>query len=211
MPSFKDQLERVYCSADPAALRQAYHEWARSYDGDLSAAGYAYFNLAPALIARHVPDNASRLLDAGVGTGRIGYFLSLLGYRNLTGIDLSDDMLAMARATGAYTDLQQMDLGARLSFPDASFDAAYTFGAFTTGHAPPRGYRELVRVTRPGGLLLLTVTESARSDDGFGAALDDLQRDNAIELIAQTAPFAVFPYDAAERDLLARADVYRVR
>lgn len=210
MASFRQQLERVYHSANPAALRQAYHEWARSYDGDLSAAGYAYFNLGPALIARHVPDQASRLLDAGAGTGRIGYFLSLLGYRNLTGIDLSDDMLAMARATGAYATLRQMDLGERLDFPDGTFDATYTFGAFTTGHAPPRGYRELVRVTRAGGPLILVLTDTARTNDGFGAVLDELLQSGALELVTQTPPFAVFPYDPDEYELRARADVYRV-
>ena len=211
MSSFKDKLERVYQSGhDQQALQQAYQDWAMSYDADLAAAGYAYFSLAPAIVAQHVRDSKARILDAGVGTGRIGEFLALLGYDNITGIDLSDDMLQLARARQAYKDLQRMDLGQRLAFADNHFDAVYTFGAFTTGHAPPQGYRELVRVTRASGFLILALTDHARAGSGYGELLDSLSEEGALERIAQTPAFEVFPFDPAEQGHLARVDVYRV-
>ncbi|MCB1713937.1 MAG: class I SAM-dependent methyltransferase [Candidatus Competibacteraceae bacterium] len=211
MSAFKDKLDRVYQSGhDQQALQQAYRDWANSYDTDLAAAGYAYFTLAPALVAHYVSDTKSRILDAGVGTGRIGEFLALLGYEAITGIDLSDDMLAVARVRQVYSELRRMDLGQRLHFEDDSFDAVYTFGAFTTGHAPAHGYRELVRVTRPGGYLILALTDHARTTSGYGAMLDTLSDEGAISRIAQTPAFEVFPFDPAEQGHLARVDVYRI-
>jgi len=212
MPSLQDKLEQVYQSGhDQAALQQAYRGWAASYDADLAAAGYAYFTLAPAMVAHYVPDTGARILDAGSGTGRIGESLALLGYRHMTGIDLSEDMLALARSRRVYSELHHMDLGQRLDFADNSFDAVYTFGAFTTGHAPPEGYRELVRVARAGACLILALTDTARVSSGYGAVLEALGEEGAIERIAQTPLFEVFPFDPVEQGHLARVDVYRVR
>ena len=211
MASFKDNLDRVYQSAnDQQALQRAYKDWAASYDAELAAAGYAYFSIAPAAVARHLPDTTAKILDAGVGTGHIGAFLALLGYRNITGIDLSDDMLAVARRRNVFAELRQMDMGQRLDFPDHHFDAVYTFGAFTTGHAPPHGYRELVRVCKSSGRLILALTDHARADSGYGAELDALSAEGVIERIAQTPVFEVFPFDPAEQGHLARVDVYRI-
>ena len=76
---------------------------------------------------------------------------SLLGYRALTGVDLSPEMLARAEARGVYRELRAMDLGARLDFADDRFAAATALGVLTPGHAPPTALDELLRVTRPGG------------------------------------------------------------
>ena len=208
MTSLSDHLARVYGSTDPDTLQRAYQDWARSYNADLAAVGYAYPQLLPALITRHVPDTASRILDAGAGTGWIGGLLQTLGYHNLSGIDLSADMLAVARTTGAYRELRRMNLAERVDFDDASFAACYSVGTFTPGHAPPHGLRELARVVRPGGCLVLTLTEPAWAD--YGAVLEKLCEENRLALVERTPPFPVFPYSPEERHLLARLEVHRV-
>lgn len=210
MSPLSQHLCRVFGAEGTNDLDRAYRDWAVSYDRDLAAAGYAYFQLLPAVIARHVR-RGERLLDAGVGTGRLGALLRLLDYRDLTGVDHSSDMIQVARTTRAYDTLRRMDLGQRLDLPDDHFGATVTAGAFTTGHAPPHGFPELVRVTRTGGRLVIALNETARTRDGFGAALDELVRSDSLELLEQTPPFAVFPYDPDEHDLRARIDVYAVR
>ncbi|CAN5922115.1 hypothetical protein BH23ACT10_BH23ACT10_10910 [soil metagenome] len=209
MSPLNQHLSRVYGAQDTDDLDRAYRDWAVDYDRDLAAAGYAYFQLVPAVIVRHVASDG-RLFDAGVGTGRLGTFLRLLGYDDLTGVDHSADMIAIARTTGAYHTLRQMDLGQPLDLPDDHFSATYTAGTFTTGHAPPHGFTELARVTRPGGRLIVALTEVARERDGFGAVLEQLTATRALELVEQTPAFPVFPYDPDESDIQARIDVYEV-
>jgi ubiquinone/menaquinone biosynthesis C-methylase UbiE len=103
-----------------------------------------------------------RILDAGCGNGR--YSRHLLRHADadavLTAFDLSFNMLVRARhrlgggrATFAAADLT------RLPYLDSTFDAVVC--GWVLEHLPdPRpGLLELARVMKPGGKLLLMVTE----------------------------------------------------
>lgn len=96
------------------------------------------------------------VLEAGVGTGR-----NIDVYppgTTLTGIDLSARMLARAarraRALGRAIGLQRADVQ-RLPFPDATFDTATATCVFCSVPDPVAGLRELRRVVKPGGHVLL--------------------------------------------------------
>jgi len=102
------------------------------------------------------------ILDAGCGNGRYSRFLlqHADAEARITAFDLSPNMLQRARRrltsdriTFAVADLT------RLPYPDAMFDAAVC--GWVLEHLPdPRlGLRELARVLRPGGRLLLLTTE----------------------------------------------------
>ncbi len=102
------------------------------------------------------------ILDAGCGNGR--YSLYLLRHADpdarLTAFDLSVNMLARARRrlAGDRVTFAAADL-TRLPYPDAAFDAVVC--GWVLEHLPdPRpGLRELARVMRSGGKLLLMCTE----------------------------------------------------
>ena len=104
-------IEKVYAATSDAALRGLYDEWAASYDADMQQVGYLHVPVITGLVARHLPSRAAAILDAGVGTGAIGNILSILGYNNLSGLDMSEGMLAVARARGCYVDLRLGVLG----------------------------------------------------------------------------------------------------
>ena len=97
-----------------------------------------------------VPDG--RVLEVGVGTGKnIPYYPS---EAMITGIDLSEGMLAQARrradAMGRDVDLRRMD-AQHLAFADDSFDTAVATFVFCSVPIPIQGLRELGRVVRSGG------------------------------------------------------------
>ena len=77
------------------------------------------------------------------------------------------------RAKGAYDRLAEGDLTARLPFEDARFAGCVCAGVFTTGHVGAEGLDELLRVLRPGGVLVLTVKDRTWGD-GFAARVDAL-------------------------------------
>jgi ubiquinone/menaquinone biosynthesis C-methylase UbiE len=120
------------------------------------------------------PDPASlhRVLDIGCGPG--GWILEaarLYPHMNLTGIDISWRMIEYARAETQARKLTDgveflvMDALRPLEFPDASFDlvnlrAGASFLLVTDW---PRLLNEMLRVTRPGGIVRVTdngVTQS---------------------------------------------------
>ena len=100
--------------------------------------------------------DGNRVLEVGVGTGKnVSYYPSGV---QVTAVDLSDKMLERAQRRAqeldSEVDLRLMD-AQRLSFPDATFDAAVASFVFCSVPDPVLGLRELGRVVRPGGQILL--------------------------------------------------------
>ena len=92
------------------------------------------------------------LLDAGGGTGRVAETLSRL-VRRLVVCDLSQPMLR--QAAGKDTILPSQARVEQLPFADASFERALVVDAFHHFADQPGAMRELARVLKPGGRLVI--------------------------------------------------------
>lgn len=119
-------------------------------------------------VAALMPARAQdHLLDIGSGLGGPArWFAHRFGCR-VTGVDLTPEFCALAQQLTA-----QLGLAARLRFEvadalalpfaDASFDGAYSMNVSMNIADKPALYREIRRVLKPGGWLLLS--EIARGD-----------------------------------------------
>ena len=134
-----------------------YDNWAEDYERRILSYGYSTPAVAAGFFGRYVKPENGMVLDAGAGSGLMGEVLAPLGYGELVGIDISREMLELARKKGVYKDLRQMELGGRLDFPDDAFVAVVSTGVFTAGHAPPESFDELIRATRSGGYMIFSV------------------------------------------------------
>ena len=100
---------------------------------------------------------AGKILDVGCGTGALAERLAGEGYE-VTGVDPSDGMLDVLRERAPSITAVHAD-GTDLPFADDTFDLAYCV-AVMHHVAEPRGgaarrSREMVRVTRSGGRVLV--------------------------------------------------------
>jgi phosphatidylethanolamine/phosphatidyl-N-methylethanolamine N-methyltransferase len=139
---------------DEDAIRSAYRRWAPVYDhtfGRVAAEGRKHS-------VEIINQGRGRVLEVGVGTG-----LSLPTYAphlEIVGIDLSPEMLEKARERVAVerlrnvTGLHEMD-ASDLKFPDASFDTVVAMYVMTVVPEPEKVMRELARVCRPGGDVII--------------------------------------------------------
>lgn len=139
---------------DESDVLDAYRRWAPVYD-------YT-FGLVAGESRRHavqvLNQRQGRILEVGVGTG-----LSLPDYKRhleVVGIDLSPEMLEKARERvneeklDHVTGLHEMD-ASDLKFADGSFDIVVAMFVMTVVPDPEKVMRELSRVVKPGGEVML--------------------------------------------------------
>jgi SAM-dependent methyltransferase len=113
-----------------------------------------------ALRSTGVSPHSSRVLDVGCGDGASLWLLLRLGFEpsNLIGVDLQEERIANGRARNPLITLRCADATA-LPFGDASFDLTMESTMFihaTDDNLATKIATEMVRVTKPGGYLLLS-------------------------------------------------------
>jgi ubiquinone/menaquinone biosynthesis C-methylase UbiE len=156
---------------DRHVMEKAYARWAPIYD---TLCGPVFVNGRRAA-ARAARDVGGRILEIGVGTGLS--FDDYDAYTEITGIDISEPMIARARArakSGRYPfvkELVVMDAHA-LAYADASFDCVVGQFVITLVANPERVLSECARVVRPGGQIILV--NHLYSERGLAAAVERL-------------------------------------
>lgn len=186
-------VQRVYESQNNDELATNYDDWSDTYDRDtIDNWGRQDPDVGAEVFAKHVPLDA-KILDAGAGTGIVGKLLADKGYGNITGIDLSQGMLEVARTKDVYRDLHQMVLGERLDFSDDAFDAVISIGVFTQGHARPGSFDDLIRVVRPGGTIAFGLRTDVYEDEGFKEKQSALESEGKWKLLERSEDFLGMP------------------
>lgn len=174
-------LDQAYEINGPADARRMYGDWAPTYEQSFAEAwGY----IAPREIAAILRAEASptaEVLDIGAGTGLVAEHL-----RGLTvdALDITPEMLEIARPKGLYRSLFLGDLTGTLNLPDQSYDAVISCGTFTHGHVGPECLPELLRITRPGAVFACGTIGPVLDGAGFGSALARLVARGRISPIA---------------------------
>jgi len=96
---------------------------------------------------------ARTVVDVGCGTGML--LSKLKGARLVVGVDVSLKMLRIAKKRAGPSLLLLADAD-RLPFKDESFDAAVSVTLLQNMPNPAETVRELARVVKPGGKVILT-------------------------------------------------------
>lgn len=190
-------LETVYSAKNQNELEKGYDQWAEAYDRDLLRFGYRLPPLAAGLLSRYVQDRSAPLLEAGCGTGLLGEILVALNFEHIEGFDLSERMLAVAKRKRAYKALYKMRLGDRLSFTDHQFVAVVSIGTFTVGHAGPEGFDELIRITQPGGYLVISIRTDINPDNPHLHRMNEIEAEGRWRCIDQSHEVVTMPWEDA--------------
>jgi phosphatidylethanolamine/phosphatidyl-N-methylethanolamine N-methyltransferase len=144
---------RALAEIDNHDVMRAYRRWAPVYDATFGKVVEAGVKQATSAVNKY----HGRVLEVGVGTG-----LSLPYYKHslkVTGIDLSPEMLTRARERAQKRNLRHVELiemdATALKFADRSFDIATAMFVMTVVPDPEKVMNELIRVTKPGGHIVI--------------------------------------------------------
>lgn len=102
----------------------------------------------------------SRLLDFGVGWGRLlRIFMKDVEADKLHGCDIDPAVIGLCNELGVPGNLDRIYPAGKLPYPDAYFDAMFSYSVFThlPEHAHLHWLSELARVARPGCVFALTL------------------------------------------------------
>lgn len=145
-------------------------EFVNVYEDDVRAQAYAKMEFPgtyylayrdlPDIILNHTQGQGRRAIDFGCGAGRSTRFLQKIGF-DVVGVDISADMIKIARdmdPQGDYHLMQDGDLG---DFNDNSQDlvlAVFTFDNIPTEVRKIKILKEIRRVLTPEGKLVILVS-----------------------------------------------------
>ena len=178
-------VTEAYNLEDAESMKEFYAKWAADYDNQmLNKLSYASPRKIAAAMQSHLLQKDANILDVGCGTGLTVAGLAEAGYTNLYGIDLSRDMVEVARSRGVYTDLALADVNQPLDYKDGFFGGVISSGTFTHGHVGPEPLVEICRILRSDGILACTVHQDYWHSMSFDQAFNDLERDNVLERLS---------------------------
>ena len=159
---------------------------ALAHDGTLQSPAEIYDELfVPALFrqwGRTIADAArigpgQRVLDVACGTGVLAETAAerVGDGGRVTGLDINDDMLAVARRKSARIEWTSGRAEA-LPFADAAFDRVVSQFGLMFFEDRAAALREMLRVLRPGGLLVVAVCDALDHSPGYSVLAELLHR-----------------------------------
>ena len=179
---FYDNLDLTRSHNDED-LQDVYKEWAAAYDHDNdNLLGTVSQPLSVQIFQEYIKDKLLRIIDVGCGTGLVGVELEKSGFSNFDGIDISQEMIDIAKQRG-YSKLFIGSLNDSLPCENNEYDAALCVGVFTHGHVGSNRLDELVRIVKPGGIICFTVNEGVYDSYGFDSKIKNLESTNIWKIL----------------------------
>ena len=151
-------LQNAYDLKSPDDNVELYSAWAETYDNDfIEDMQYKlHFSVAEEFVLN---GGKGLILDVGAGTGALAQALLQKGKFSIEATDISEEMLKVAKSKKIYERSFLSDLTDEIPMENDIYDGVVSSGTFTHGHVGPSAMIELVRVTKPGGLVTISVNE----------------------------------------------------
>lgn len=187
--------------APPSYVKNLFDRYANRFDAELvEILRYRTPELLAQLVMRQSHPGPLDILDLGCGTGLCGPLLQPVA-RRLTGVDLSPNMLALARDRDVYSELECVELTEYLARCDAEFDLVVAADVFIyLGDLTPV-FDGVRRALRAGGCMAFSVESGEQQEFELDATRRYRHSRPYLERLAAEHGFAV---EAIETAVLRR-------
>jgi predicted TPR repeat methyltransferase len=168
----EDFLHKAYGDTS-GDTRDLYAQWSTSYDQEVAGNGYATPARTAKALAGHVKDLNIPVLDYGCGTGLSGIALRAVGFSSLHGIDVSYEMVAIAKKKDAYQTLEVFDPESGPPIKTGQFNVITAIGVIGVGAAPLPLFDTIISLLEPDGLFAFSFNDHALADPAFESKVSD--------------------------------------
>lgn len=156
-------------------LREYYKTWSNNYDNDVRSCQYNGPETITNILTKNYNIYGSSILDVGCGTGLLGDYLFKNKYQiSIDGIDISPEMIEIARKRKYYDDLRIVDIFNVTTSQNKKYDYIVSAGMFTHNHVGPSAVENILHFLERDGVLIFTVRNSFAEQSNFKAYIVDL-------------------------------------
>jgi len=159
-----------------------YASWAKTYDADVTAWGYATPGRIATALADQLIDKSVAILDFGCGTGLSGAALRAQGFTCVDGTDASNQMIKEAQATNLYRKTWTCTPD-HLDVRSGTYAAITAIGVIGAGAAPAATLDLIFASLARAGLLAMSYNDATLLDPDYTDRLQSLQDSRRARLL----------------------------
>lgn len=186
-----------------------YRDFARIYDDQYATRmGYSYPAALAQVYSTYKNTDDIPVADIGCGTGLVACELGL-PVSHIDGIDISDEMLSVAREKSLYRECYQIDLKSGIEGLPVDYGAVVSAGTFTFGHLGPETLLPLLGIGRVGALFCIGVNAQHFENEGFARMFGQLHTEGKISTPVYTQQQIYAAKNSDHANDVATVVVYR--
>ena len=162
----KSYLKDVY-SGGTNDSRALYASWAATYDKEVQKNGYVTPKRIANALKDVVTDQSDFILDYGCGTGLSGSALQAVGFENIDGLDVSQEMVRLAEKKLIYKNLKVFDPITEIPVHPDQYKVITAIGVIGAGAAPLQVFDSLFALLPQNGLFAFSFNDHTLNDPNY--------------------------------------------
>ena len=147
--------------------RELYASWASTYDNEVQKNGYVTPERVANALKDIVTNHSDLILDYGCGTGLSGFALQAVGFTNIDGLDVSQEMVSLAEEKSIYKKLTAFDPSTKIPVHADQYKIITAIGVIGAGAAPLEVFDNLFSLLPPSGLFAFSFNDHTLSDPNY--------------------------------------------
>ena len=147
--------------------RELYASWASTYDNEVQKNGYVTPERVAKALKYSVTNQSEVILDYGCGTGLSGFALQAVGFTNIDGLDVSQEMITLAEKKSIYKKLTVFDPSTKIPVHADQYKIITAIGVIGAGAAPLEVFDNLFSLLPPSGLFAFSFNDHTLSDPNY--------------------------------------------
>ena len=147
--------------------RELYASWASTYDNEVQKNGYVTPERVAKALKDIVTNQSEVILDYGCGTGLSGSALQAVGFTNIDGLDVSQEMVTLAEKKSIYKRLTVFDPSTKIPVHADQYKIITAIGVIGAGAAPLEVFDNLFSLLPPSGLFAFSFNDHTLSDPNY--------------------------------------------